>query len=186
MDPVKQLMDEHRVIERVVDIFDKLIEGLENGIKVSPELIMTNIGMLAECANEYHCGKEMNIILPYLDSMGKTDLKTALESYLNDYNNSFGYIDNILAVMEAYASGDMSVAAKIVENGLTFIEEVRPIFEGEDEAVFKILKQGLDKEELAQLGEMIQEFEYSWNGPLLMNYQKMVREMERKTGQIIW
>ncbi|MCL7415569.1 MAG: hypothetical protein M8349_05850 [ANME-2 cluster archaeon] len=186
MDPIKQLMDEHRVIERVVDIFDKIIEGLENGIKVSPELIMTNIGMLVECANEYHCGKEESIIIPYLEKMGKTDLKTALESYSNDYNASFKYIDNILEVMEAYASGDMSVAVKIVENGLKFIEEVRPIFEKEDEAVFKILKQGLDKEELAQLGEVIQDFEYSWDGPLLMNYQKMVREMERKAGQLIW
>lgn len=186
MDPVKQLMDEHRVIERVVDVFDNLIEGLENGIIVSPELIMANIGMLVECANEYHCGKEVGIIVPYLDTMGRTDLKTALESYLNDYNNSFTSIDNILGVMEAYASGDMGAAAKIVENGLTFIKEVRPIFAEEDETVFKILKRDLDKKELAQLGEMIQDFEYSWNGPFLMNYQKMVREMERNAGQIKW
>ncbi|MDF1558105.1 MAG: hypothetical protein P1P80_08000 [ANME-2 cluster archaeon] len=186
MDPIKQLMDEHRVIERVVDVLDRIVEGLENGIQVSPELIMTNIGMLVECANEYHCKKEEGIIIPYLEEMGKTDIKTALDSYSNEYNAGFKYIDNIIEVMEAYASGDMSVAVKIVENGLKFIEEVMPIFAKEDEAVFKILKQGLDKEELAQLGERIQDFEYSWNGPLLMNYQKMVREMEREAGQIIW
>ncbi len=186
MDPVKQLMDEHRVIERLVDILDKIIEGMENGVKVSPELLMTNIGMLMECANEYHGGKEEDVIIPYLEETGKTELKAALVSFSNEYDACLKYISNIFGVMEVYASGDLGVAGKIVENGRKFIEVVRPIFAKEDEAVFKVLKQGLSKEELTQLGEMIQDFEYSWNGPLINNYQKMVREMERDAGRIIW
>jgi len=186
MDPVKQLMDEHRVIERLVDVFDKIIEGMENGIKVSPELLMTNVGMLMECANEYHGGKEEDVIIPYLEEKGKTEIKAALVSFSNEYDACLKYMDNILEVLDAYASGDLSVTMKIVENGLKFIEGVRPIFAKEDEAVFKALKKGLSKEELEELGEMIQEFEYSWPGPLIGNYQKMVRDMERDAGRIIW
>lgn len=186
MDPVKQLMDEHRVIERLMDVFDKIIEGAENGIKVSPELLMTNVGMLMECANEYHGAKEEGVIIPYLEEKGKTELKAALVSFSNEYDACLKYMDNILDVLDVYASGDLSVTMKIVENGLKFIEGVRPIFAKEDEAVFKVLKKGLSKEELEELGEMIQEFEYSWPGPLIGNYQKMVREMERDAGRIIW
>lgn len=186
MDPIKQLMDEHRVIERLVDILDRIIEGMENGIKVSPDLLITNLGMLMECANEYHGGKEEDIIIPYLEKKGKTELQSTLMSFSNKYDECLKYIANIFEVMEAYSSGDMGVAVKIVENGLKFIDEVRPIFAKEDEAVFKVLKKGLSKEELAELGEMIQDFEYSWAGPQVVNYQKMVREMERDAGRIVW
>lgn len=186
MDPVRQLTDEHRVIERCVDVLEKIADGLEEFRPVPADLIMTSIGMMLECANEYHYAKEESILLPLLEKAGNADLIDTFQSLSGDYEASLEYIDAIIKSMETYKPGDMDEAVRMIGHIRPFLEHARPIFEKEEDVIHRQLKEKLGKEELAQLEEMLQDFDQSWNGPLLANYQKMVRELERKASQIVW
>lgn len=184
MDTIKQIMDEHRVIERAIDVLDKIVEGLDEGREIPPQLILSVIGVIIECIDEYHLGKEDEILIPFLEAMGKTELISAVRSYSDTYKQGMQYIDAIIKTMDEYAEGDIKATAKIIENGQEYVGQVRPVFLQEDETI-KSLKKILSKDEMEQLNKKFEDFEYDWDGPQVQNYQKIVRELERKSSMIV-
>lgn len=185
MDPIKQILDEHRVIERAIDVLDKITEGLEEGREIPPQLILSDLGVIIECIDEYHLGKEEDILIPFLEEIGKTELKDATQSYSDRYKPGAKYIDAIIEAMDEYAQGDLKAAAKIIENGRGYVAQVRPVFLQEDETIMS-LKKSLSKDEMKQLEKKFEDFEYDWDGPQIQNYQKIVRELERKSSMLVW
>ena len=91
----------------------------------------------------------------------------------------------IIETMDEYAEGDLKATAKIIENAKEYVGQVRPVFLQEDETI-KSLKKILSKDELEKLNKKFEDFEYDWDGPQVQNYQKIVRELERKTSMIVW
>jgi hemerythrin-like domain-containing protein len=186
MDPVKQIMEEHRVIERAVDVLEKIMDGLEEGIKLPPELILTDIGLIMEFTDEFHLEKEEGILISFMEEIGKPDFKEKIQYFLDQHKTSTKYIKAIYEAMEFYDDNNLEAASIIIENGREYIKQFRPMFEKEDKTVFIPLRNSLSKDEIAQLEEKFKDFEYAWSGPQLFNYQKMVRELERKSTMTVW
>ena len=185
-DPITQLIDEHRIMERVMDVMDKLAEGIEEQRPISSDMIMGNIGMLLECNDEYHYGKEEDILLPFLEEIGKNEMKESIQSCITKYRENDKYLTTIIDSAEDYSNGDMDATIRIMENIREFVRNVRPLYLNEDEEIFKPLKKNLTTEEMDRLSEKFQEFDYDWDGPTLNNYQKLVREMELKASYTVW
>ena len=185
-DPITQLIDEHRIMERVMDVMEKLAEGIEEQRPISSDMILGNIGMLLECNDEYHYGKEEDILLPFLEEIGKNDEKELIQSYITQYRENDKLLATIIDSMEDYSNGDMGATIRIMENIREFVRNVRPLYLKEDEEIFMPLKKNLTKEEMDRLTEKFQDFHYEWDGPTLNNYQKLVRDMELKASYNVW
>ena len=185
-DPITQLIDEHRIMERVMDVMEKLAEGIEEQRPISSDMILGNIGMLLECNDEYHYGKEEDILLPFLEEIGKNEIKESIQSCITKYRENDTLLATIIDSLEDYSNGDMDAKIRIMENIREFVAKVRPLYLNEDEEIFKPLKKNLTKEEMDRLAEMFQDFDYDWDGPTLNNYQKLVREMELKASYNVW
>ena len=185
-DPITQLIDEHRIMERVMDVMEKLAEGIEEQRPISSDMILGNIGMLLECNDEYHYGKEEDILLPFLEEIGKNEIKESIQSCITKYRENDTLLATIIDSLEDYSNGDMDAKIRIMENIREFVAKVRPLYLNEDEEIFKPLKKNLTKEEMDRLAEKFQDFDYDWDGPTLNNYQKLVREMELKASYNVW
>jgi hemerythrin-like domain-containing protein len=185
-DPITQLIDEHRIIERVMDVMEKLAEGIEEQRPISSDMILGNIGMLLECNDEYHYGKEEDILLPFLEEIGKNEMKESIQSYIAQYRENGKLLATIIDSVDDHSNGNMDATIRIMENIREFVRNVRPLYLNEDEEIFRPLKKDLTKEEMDQLAEKFKDFDYDWDGPTLNNYQKLVREMELKTSYIVW
>ena len=185
-DPITQLIDEHRIMERVMDVMEKIAEGIEEQRPISSDMILGNIGMLLECNDEYHYGKEEDILLPFLEEIGKNDVKELIQSYITQYRENDKLLATIIDSMEDYSNGDMGATIKLMENIREFVKNVRPLYLNEDKEIFNPLKKNLTKEEMDRLTEMFQDFDYEWDGPTLNKYQKLVREMELKASYTVW
>ncbi len=185
-DPITQLIDEHRIMERVMDVMEKIAEGIEEQRPISSDMILGNIGMLLECNDEYHYGKEEDILLPFLEEIGKNDVKELIQSYITQYRENDKLLVTIIDSMEDYSNGDMGATIKLMENIREFVKNVRPLYFNEDKEIFNPLKKNLTKEEMDRLTEMFQDFDYEWDGPTLNKYQKLVREMELKASYTVW
>lgn len=186
IDPITQLIDEHRIIERVMDVMEKLAEGIEEQRTISSDMILGNIGMLLECNDEYHYGKEKDILLPFLEEIGKNDVKELIQSYITRYRENDKLLATIIDSVEDYSNGDMDAKIRIMKNIREFVRNVRPLYLNEDEEIFRPLKKNLTKEEMDKLSKKFQDFDYEWDGPTLNNYQKLVREMELKASYTVW
>ena len=169
-----------------MDVMDKLAEGIEEQRPISSDMILGNIGMLLECNDEYHYGKEEDILLPFLEEIGKNDEKELIQSYITKYRENDKLLATIIDSLEDYSNGDMGVTIKLMENIREFVRNVRPLYFNEDEEIFKPLKKNLTKEEMDRLTEQFQDFDYDWDGPTLNKYQKLVREMELKASYTVW
>ena len=185
-DPITLLIDEHRIMERVMDVMEKLAEGIEEQRPISSDMILGNIGMLLECNDEYHYGKEEDILLPFLEEIGKNETKESIQSCITKYRENDTLLATIIDSLEDYSNGDMDAKIRIMENIREFVRNVRPLYLNEDEEIFKPLKKNLTTEEMDRLSEKFQEFDYEWDGPTLNNYQKLVREMELKASYTVW
>ena len=185
-DPITQLIDEHRIIERVMDVMEKLAEGIEEQRTISSDMILGNIGMLLECNDEYHYGKEKDILLPFLEEIGKNDVKELIQSYITRYRENDKLLATIIDSVEDYSNGDMDAKIRIMKNIREFVRNVRPLYLNEDEEIFRPLKKNLTKEEMDKLSKKFQDFDYEWDGPTLNNYQKLIREMELKASYTVW
>ncbi len=185
-DPITQLIDEHRIIERVMDVMEKLAEGIEEQRPISSDMIMGNIGMLLECNDEYHYGKEEDILLPFLEEIGKNEIKESIQSYIAQYRENGKLLATIIDSVDDHSNGNMDATIRIMENIREFVRNVRPLYLNEDEEIFRPLKKDLTKEEMDRLAEKFQDFDYDWDGPTLNNYQKLVREMELKASYTVW
>ena len=185
-DPITQLIDEHRIMERVMDVMEKLAEGIEEQRPISSDMIMGNIGMLLECNDEYHYGKEEDILLPFLEEIGKNEIKESIQSCITKYRENDKLLATIIDSVDEHSNGDMDATIRIMENIREFVRNVRPLYLNEDEEIFKPLKKNLTTEEMDRLSEKFQDFDYEWDGPTLNNYQKLVREMELKASYTVW
>jgi len=185
-DPITLLIDEHRIMERVMDVMEKLAEGIEEQRPISSDMILGNIGMLLECNDEYHYGKEEDILLPFLEEIGKNETKELIQSYITKYRENDKLLATIIDSVDEHSNGDMDATIRIMENIREFVRNVRPLYLNEDEEIFKPLKKNLTTEEMDRLSEKFQEFDYEWDGPTLNNYQKLVREMELKASYNVW
>jgi hemerythrin-like domain-containing protein len=185
-DPITQLINEHRIMERVMDVMEKLAEGIEEQRPISSDMILGNIGMLLECNDEYHYGKEEDILLPFLEEIGKNDEKELIQFYITKYRENDKLLATIIDSLEDYSKGDMGATIRLMENIREFVANVRPLYLNEDEEIFKPLKKNLTKEEIDRLSEKFQDFDYEWDGPTLNKYQKLVREMELKASYTVW
>ena len=185
-DPITQLIDEHRIMERVMDVMEKLAEGIEEQRPISSDMIMGNIGMLLECNDEYHYGKEEDILLPFLEEIGKNEIKESIQSCITKYRENDKLLATIIDSVDGHSNGDMDATIRIMENIREFVRNVRPLYLNEDEEIFRPLKKNLTTEEMDRLSEKFQEFDYDWDGPTLNNYQKLVREMELKASYNVW
>lgn len=185
-DPITLLIDEHRIMERVMDVMEKLAEGIEEQRPISSDMILGNIGMLLECNDEYHYGKEEDILLPFLEEIGKNEIKESIQSCITKYRENDTLLATIIDSLEDYSNGDMDATIRIMENIREFVRNVRPLYLNEDEEIFRPLKKNLTTEEMDRLSEKFQDFDYDWDGPTLNNYQKLVREMELKASYNVW
>lgn len=173
-------------MERVMDVMDKLAEGIEEQRPIPPDMIMGNIGMLLECNDEYHYGKEEDILLPFLEEIGKNEVKESIQSCITKYRENDKLLGTIISSVEHYSSGDMDATIRIMESIREFVANVRPLYLNEDEEIFLPLKNNLTNEEMEKLKEKFQDFDDGWVGPTLNNYQKLVREMELKASYLVW
>ncbi len=183
---VKQIADEHGIILRIGDVLHTILTTLEDDRDIAPELILADINMLIECSYQYHLYKYEAIIVPYLEEMGESKTKNKIQSFIDKYYPGTEYLVKIIDAMESYDENESETIDRIIEYGHQYLEQAHPVFLKEGREVIDLLYENLGKEELSTLGDRIRDFEYSWNGPSLMNYRMMVRELERKAVMTVW
>lgn len=88
--------------------------------------------------------------------------------------------------MGSYNDNKSQTIDHVIEYGHQYLDRFQPVFLKEGKEVIDLLNEDLSKEEISTLEDKIDDFEDSWNGPSLMNYRTMVRELELKAVITQW
>jgi hemerythrin-like domain-containing protein len=115
MKPIGPLMWEHRLIEKMFCAMMRHMDRAEADKKVHPVIIDMAVDFIRTYADRTHHGKEEKILFRDLAQKELTaDLKSIMQELLNDHAWGRKTTAQIVAVKEAYLSGDEGKLVDII------------------------------------------------------------------------
>lgn len=160
MDAGYPLIEEHRLIERMIAIFAKALRQIEASGKVDPYFVDTAFDFICMYADRAHHGKEEAI---YFRALAEKDLSTEhrriMDSLIHEHSLGRKLTAAMVEANKRYRGGDPT-ALDVISNSLRSLVVFYPKhIEKEDKVFFPVVQKYLDEQEHQKLLEAYREFD---------------------------
>ena len=161
MEAIQMLVDEHDVIERVLDLLEKAVTRIESGGTTPDGFDTWAVGFFRLYADRCHHGKEEDILFPLLEEKGIAREGGPIGVMLQEHDLGracVGRMDQAATASPKDGAG-FSVAAK------EFIPLLRQHIFKENNVLFPMAKQRMDEKDAADTLEKFRAVEEEKGGP---------------------
>ncbi|MHC4932765.1 MAG: hemerythrin domain-containing protein [Planctomycetota bacterium] len=170
LDPIQELMDEHRVIEQVLTALEAAAELEE----ISFGFYERAADFIATFADRCHHGKEEDRLFPALEKKGIPRDGGPIGVMCSEHQIGRGHVRRM---RELIAGGDL---AALKQTSLEYVGLLRQHIHKEDNILFPMGRNCLDASELAALRRGFDEVEQE--GQYHARYTKVARELLAEVG----
>ena len=181
MKPIGPLMWEHRLIEKMLTLFEKEIQRINAAGKVDPVFIDTAVDFIRTYADRTHHGKEEDILF---ERLAEKDLAPEHARIMNELIEEHKYgrktVKELVAAKEQYLSGADTVS-QIIKHMKALAEFYPRHIEKEDKHFFYPCMEYFSKAEQDSMLEAFWEFDRMM---VHEKYKKLIEELEG--GTISW
>ncbi|HSE89878.1 MAG TPA: hemerythrin domain-containing protein [Candidatus Binatia bacterium] len=174
------LSDEHRVIERVLTVVEKLTQtpvekAIENWKKA--------LDFFRYFADQCHHFKEEQVLFPAMEEHGVPREGGPIGMMLTEHEEGRGYVKTMMAALTLAEARNEAAKDTLLENAGAYLRLLREHIQKEDEILFRIaddvippdvqkeLLRSFEEHEAKEIGEGVHE-----------KYLKIAEELEAKTG----
>jgi hemerythrin-like domain-containing protein len=176
MMPAGPLMEEHRLIERMIKIMGARLEGIKREGRVDPSFIDIAVDFIRTYADRCHHGKEENILFR---DLAKKKLSEEHDRIMNELikEHALGRnnVKKLVEAKESYVRGDKEALGGIIKNMETLVRFYPMHIEKEDKHFFiPCMDYFTGEEKDAMLKEM---WEFDKN-MIHDKYRKVVESLE--------
>lgn len=151
MDPLENLMTEHRVIERALKLLEEVAYRVYNGEAIDESVFKELINFFKEFTDKCHHGKEEASLFPRLESRGIPREGGPIGVMLAEHELGRSYVRAIEESVEKYYSGKKEVKEDMVENVVAYVRLLREHIFKEDNILFNMARAVLDSGDLREL-----------------------------------
>ena len=179
--PVEILMQEHRVIEKVVAAMDRLAARLDAGDPVDAETVKEIVRFMRLFADQCHHGKEEFRLFPALLEKGLPAEGGPVQVMISEHATGRRLVGELEKAAEAYgASG--AAAAGTLGNALRDIAALytQHIWK-EDNILFPLAQRILDAEDTGRLMEAFAAVEKEHGAETHQHFVRFAESLERDT-----
>ncbi|MBI3695678.1 MAG: hemerythrin domain-containing protein [Acidobacteria bacterium] len=148
--PVQVLLDEHEVIEGVINTMEWALARLENDPASLPVLNKT-LDFLGYFADGLHHEKEEKVLFPVLKRKG---LSGAARSFVSEHRTGHMHLAAIEENLPAALQGESRARSFIYSEGLVYAALMREHIREENETVLELARQILSPEDIAELDRL--------------------------------
>ena len=148
MEPIKRLMDEHRVIEHAIDILDKIVTLMEEGKRVETSDIRSIIDFIRTFADKCHHGKEEGILFPKMVEKGVPKEGGPIGVMLEEHEAGRDAVRRMLRAVELMEQGKEDARRDFIRAALDYTTLLRNHIDKEDNVLFPIAKNLFSPEEM--------------------------------------
>jgi hemerythrin-like domain-containing protein len=158
--PIGPLMEEHRVIEKLMPLIRRAIDAGHRGGRIDLRQVELIVDFVRTYADRCHHGKEENILFAALENKPlSTALRTTLNELLEEHRQGRQVVRQIVPAAEAYGRNDRAALAAIMD-GLEFLAAFYPAhIQKEDKAFFLPVMDYLSDAEKASMIDEEREFD---------------------------
>ena len=161
MDPIETLMNEHRMIERVLDALVAFVDDVGRKATTEKEQLRHFVTFLREFADAGHHGKEEKILFQAMVDCGFPQEDGPIGVMLADHDQGRGLVGILNERAEQSAPWGDSERQQISEVARSFAEMLRSHIEKEDGILYPMAEQHLTPEAYQRVGEACVRFEAS-------------------------
>ena len=184
MNPIEILLNEHRVIERVLNCFEVIVENAERDGKTGLGLANQALNFLRTFADHCHHGKEEDRLFPVMEKNGFPREGGPTGVMMSEHQQGRGYIRFMLDAIAAEEKGDKGASKWFVQNARGYIHLLRNHIYKEDNCLFPMADQALNPEQREALLLSFQEFDQKEMPPGAHEQcLKIADELEEKLGK---
>lgn len=143
------LMNEHRVIEIVLDSVDRM---LDEGV-IDREFMLGAVDFIRNFADGCHHAKEEDHLFPALERAGVPREGGPIGCMLNEHEQGRAYVATIVTNLDAAATGDSAAISAVRRAASGYVALLRMHIQKEDNVLFVMAEQALDPQRKQQLIE---------------------------------
>lgn len=175
----EMLSDEHRVIERVLAVVEKLavlpVEGRLHSWKQALDFIR-------HFADGCHHLKEEKILFPAMEERGVPRDGGPIGMMLTEHEEGRGYVRAMMAALTLAEARNEAAKDTLLKNAGAYLHLLREHIQKEDEILFRIADDVIPPDEQKQLLRSFEEHEAREIGEgVHEKYLKIAEELEAKT-----
>jgi len=158
------LMDEHRVIERVLAALEGAARRVEAGQAVRPGFFIEAAEFIRGFADGCHHIKEEDVLFRSMEDHGVPVHGGPLGVMLHEHELGRGFTREMATAAERWQNGDDSARANVVANALGYVSLLRAHIHKEDNILFRIADQVLPPDEQDRVNDGFDHIEHEETG----------------------
>lgn len=141
------LMEEHRVIESVLDTLEQAADLLESGVAVRPGLFIDAAQFISGFADGCHHRKEEGVLFPTMASHGVPVANGPIGAMLVDHENGRQYTRQMRNAAQRLNTGEAEALPLIVENARGYVALLRAHIMKEDRILFPMADRAIPEDQ---------------------------------------
>jgi hemerythrin-like domain-containing protein len=174
------LSEEHRVIERVLAVVEKLTHAPVEGSLQSWRLALD---FIRNFADQCHHLKEEKLLFPSMEEHGVPREGGPIGMMLAEHEEGRGYVRSMLAALTLIEAKNQAANGALIENATAYLRLLREHIQKEDEILFKIADDVISPDEHKALLRTFEEHEAKEMGAgVHEKYLKIAEELEAGTS----
>jgi hemerythrin-like domain-containing protein len=158
------LMEEHRVIERVIASLEKATERLEKGERVPPDFFLDAASFITGFADGCHHKKEEGVLFKAMIANGMPSQGGPVNVMLAEHEQGRVYTRGMRAAAEKMQAGDDSARAGVIQNARGYAALLRQHIAKEDGVLFPIADRIIPLVEQGKVDEGFEHVEHEETG----------------------
>lgn len=156
MKPTDILKEEHRGIELMLSILERMCRKLETKAQVDVTHLEQSIDFFKGFADKCHHMKEENLLFPAMEKAGFSKEAGPIAVMLDEHTLGRQYIAAMTGALSAMKRGDMGASLKFVEAARGYISLLSEHIAKEDNVLFPMAEMHLSNDVQSNL---VKEFE---------------------------
>lgn len=152
----EMLSDEHRVIERVLDVIEKLTQ---DSVASSLESWKKVLDFARHFADQCHHLKEERILFPAMEEHGIPNDGGPIGMMLIEHEEGRSYVRSMFAALARVEANDEAAQESLLASARAYIRLLREHIQKEDQVLFRIADDVIPVEEQKQLLRAFEEHE---------------------------
>jgi len=147
MKAIDVLMDEHRLIERVLDALEEGAQRLARGEAVRPGFFLDIADFAAGFADGRHHQKEEGVLFPTMTQHGAPARGGAIAVMLEEHEAGRAFVRQLRAAAKGLESAERGAAGRVIAAARGYAALLRDHIAKEDEVLFPMAAQMIPERE---------------------------------------
>jgi len=151
MESTKILMDEHRLIERVLTALQVAAQRVSQGDEIRPAFFLNAALFIKNYADGCHHNKEEGVLFVALISSGMPMQGGPVGAMLADHEQGRLFTHEMRDAAQKWEAGDQSASNAVVQNAFGYVALLRQHIQKEDSILFPMAHRVLSPERQDQV-----------------------------------